>query len=105
MKPTPPTPVADAEAASSMHLFPSSNRLTGSPFQSGCDVHVWPRCLQCSLRCTQPIHASAIRVEEYNNRILAHPASTVPSQQEQGYFARTLCSTIGLTIHYLAFFH
>ena len=35
--------------------------------QSECDVLVWPRCLHCSLRCTQPIHASAIQVEEYDN--------------------------------------
>ena len=38
MKPTPPTPVGDAEAASSNHPFPSSNRLTGSPSSK------WMRC-------------------------------------------------------------
>ena len=38
MKPTPPTPAADAEAASSIHPFPSSNRLTGSPSSK------WMRC-------------------------------------------------------------
>ena len=39
MKLTPPTPVADAKAASSIHPLPSSERLTGSPSSSK-----WMRC-------------------------------------------------------------
>ena len=54
-----------------------------------------PYCIKCSNLVRHPqSHPDSLHAG-----VLAHPAPPVPTQQGEGYFARTLCCTIGLTVH------